>query len=129
MNMADLKEIKKICFKYIESLGELNKIHSVMLYGSAARNYVGGGNQYEDFDLGIFFTKKSPISSTQATPKRIGIYNGKRVETTRSKIPEDADLLEHIHGLMKSKNSSKRWKRIGTEPIILLYPEMKVLQS
>ena len=115
---TELRDIRKICLRYYDT--EKSGIRSIILYGGAAKNYVGQNHEPGDFDLNIFFSKQSLVSSTYGMPKMVGEYNGLEVEVMRNKVPEEMNIEQYV-----KEQDSKRWHRIRDEPIIQIYPNIE----
>jgi hypothetical protein len=125
LQIDDLIGIRDLCLN--EYTKEREDICFIILYGGAAKCFVGKKPDFDDFDINIFFKYSSKTKSTHGTPKRIDeVYKGKKVEIMRNKLKKWQswnDLIDFIE-----RQKSKRWKRIGTETVIGLYPrEIKVI--
>src|SRR5262249_55290393 len=98
-----------------------------------AKFHVGNKQSHNDFDLNVFFRAESVSQqsiSTYGKPKIIpGGYKGKKVEVMRNVYRGLArSPLEAVKEFADA-SQSKRWKRIASEPIIFLYPSVKVLDK
>lgn len=112
----DLYKIKNLCFEEYAKWKE--DICYIILYGSAAKCYIGKKSDYSDFDINIFFKYSSKIKSTQFMPKRCDkLYKGEKVEIMRNKLKEGQSLTDFI-----KQQKSKRWDSIRTETKIKFYP-------
>lgn len=107
-----------MCFDYYAD--EVSNIRSIILYGGAARNFFGHDHTPRDFDLNIFFSNQSGVSSTYGMPKIIGEYGGLEVEVMRNRVPERMSIRQYVEA-----QDSKRWNRIREEPIVQIHPEVK----
>lgn len=118
VTMADLERVRELSLEYYRA--EDSQIRGIIVYGGAARNFTGDDHDPGDFDLNIFFTRRSAISSTYGMPEVIGEYNGLKVEVMRNKVPENLTIREYIHG-----QDSKRWQRIRQDPIVQIFPTIE----
>ncbi|WP_049985147.1 hypothetical protein [Halobellus rufus] len=112
-----LEDLRDLCTEYYRD--EAANIRAVVLYGGAAKNFVGQDHAPGDFDLNIFFSDRSSVSSTYGMPKIIGEYGGLKVEVMRNKVPEEMSIERYVE-----TRGSKRWKRIREEPAVQVYPEI-----
>lgn len=140
-DLNKLKElVEKSAYRFIQDLhlkqslstGQSLSILAIVLYGGAAKYYVGDKDHYNDFDINIFFRSTlypESCISTYGKPKPIEPYNGKKVEVMRN-VPfgyeGDAVAIVKKYAL---RNNSKRWKRISSEPVIFLYPDIQILPN
>jgi len=115
---SDLQDVAEMCVQFYDE--EERNIISIVLYGGAAKNYVGQDHDPGDFDVNMFFSAQSAVPSTYGMPKKIGEHNGLKVEIMRNKIPEEIDVREYVLA-----SDSKRWNRIRQEPAIQIYPTIK----
>lgn len=97
-------------------------IHSIILYGGAAKTYTGEDHNPGDFDLNVFFSTDAEITSTYGMPEIIGTYQGLKVEVMRNRVPENKSIEQYVQ-----QQNSKRWQRIQTEPVIQIFPEIRSL--
>lgn len=109
-----LQEVGEMCVDFYA--GEKEHIISVILYGGAAKNFVGIDHTPGDFDLNMFFSEQSTISSTVGMPKVIGDYSALEVEVMRNRVPEELTVEEYVNA-----QNSKRWERIRNEPVVQVY--------
>lgn len=129
----ELEGLKTLVEDYIgEFLSTKNALYNVLavfLYGSAAKYYVGQKDSHNDFDLNVFFresdTRDSSIS-TYGKPKVIGRYMGKKVEVMRNVYCGSAGSGIEAVKEYAGASSSKRWKRITSEPLIFLSPTFQI---
>ena len=117
---TELRGVRDLCLDYYEN--ETAHIRAIILYGGAAKTYFGHDHIPGDFDLNVFFSKQSNVSSTYGMPENIGEYNGLKVEAMRNKVPDESNIEEYIDTL-----DSKRWQRIRSEPVVQIYPDIKQL--
>ena len=117
---CDLKKVRDMCLEFYGD--EETNIISIILYGGAAKNYVGQEHDPGDFDLNVFLSAQAAIPSTYGMPQKIGEHDGVTVEVMRNKIPEETTVQEYV-----AAQDSKRWDRITEEPIIQLYPSIQRL--
>ncbi len=115
---SDLQQVAEMCVRFYEE--EERNIISIVLYGGAAKNHVGQEHTPGDFDVNMFFSAQSDVSSTYGMPKKIGEYNGLTVEVMRNKIPVEKDVREYVKA-----RDTKRWNRIRKEPTIQIYPTIQ----
>ncbi|WP_313692109.1 hypothetical protein [Halorarum halobium] len=113
-----LMELRKMCISFYND--EKEHIRSIILYGSAARAHLGHGDSPGDFDLNMFFSDKSAISSTHGMPKIIGELDGLEVEVMRNKVADEISIDQYVDA-----QQSKRWKGIQTNPVVQIYPTIK----
>ena len=113
-----LKEIRDRCMEYYSE--EASHIRSIILYGGATRNFSGETHAPGDIDRNIFFSEQSSVSSTYGMPKIIGEYRELEVEVMRNKVPDDMSIEQYVKA-----QSSKRWERIRSEPIVQIYPDIE----
>lgn len=113
-----LAEVRDLCLDFYTE--EKSNIISIILYAGAARNFVEEDHQPGDFDVNIFFTAHSNVSSTYCRPKIIGKISGLDVEVMRNKVPEEIGVIQYVNA-----QDSKRWRRITREPVIQIYPDIE----
>ena len=138
LSADDLAELTARGSRYAEAFLKNNKLetiyrfHSLFLYGSAARYHLGLASGYHDFDIEAVFrtlsdNDKRGFVSTHGKPKNLPPLEGKIVQVMRNVYSgSSADAEAAIRELAASKHS-KRWKSIKANPVILLYPQTRVL--
>ena len=107
-----------MCLNYYN--GEESNIRSIILYGSAAKNFAGNDQMPGDFDLNMFFSDQADVKSTYGMPKIIGEYDDLEVEVMRNKVSDDLSIEQFVES-----QDSKRWQRIKEEPTVQIYPTIE----
>lgn len=118
LNDSELASVRDVCLDHYSR--EETNIRSIILYGGAARNYVGCDHDPGDFDLNVFFSDLANISSTHGRPEIIGEYNGLKVEVMRNKVPDNMTVEQYVKA-----QDSKRWRRIREEPFVQIHPRVE----
>ena len=141
-DLINLKElVEKDAYRFIQKLhlekrlstGQSLSILAIVLYGGAAKYYVGDKDHYNDFDINIFFRSTlypESCISTYGKPAPIEEpHNGKKVEVMRN-VPfgYEGNAVAIVKNYA-SRSNSKRWKRISSEPVIFLYPDIQILPN
>ena len=108
------------------------KVYAILIYGGASKYYLNlEGSRLNDYDINLFFIseKSNTHVSTRGKPKYIDEYEGKRIEVMRNLIIDNPSNFneETFKKFIKNK-TSKRWKSICSQRVILIYPEIRELK-
>lgn len=117
----DLAKIRDMCLKYYDI--DEGQVEAIIVYGGAAKNYVGQDHDPGDVDLNLFYHEEADMTSTAGMPKKIGEYNGLKVEVMRNRIRDGESVKEYM-----ANGRSKRWERIQQQPIVEIYPDIRELE-
>jgi len=119
----DLLSKKELTGKFI--------IDSIILYGSAARHFLGQVNDNRDFDLNIFLIKPTKSKADVRNLNKRGViwnagnYNGKKIEVLYNRLKDGhTNWKEYV-----LKKNSERWNRIINNPILVLHPTRENLKT
>ncbi|UPV75316.1 hypothetical protein M0R89_04430 [Halorussus limi] len=118
LSETNLRRLRDLCLEHYRE--EESNIRSIILYGGAAKNFVGDEHEPGDFDLNVFFSDQASISSTHGRPEIIGEYDDLEVEVMRNRVPDGMSVRQYVEA-----QDSKRWRRIREEPIVCIYPGIK----
>ncbi len=138
MSLArELAELRRRSYDYASGflkarrLTDIYDTFATFLYGSAAQYHLGLCDIYHDFDIEVVLRtlRESNLRSdlsTHGTPVNLPPFNGKTVQIMRN-VYRGTSVDAEIAVRELASSRSKRWKSIKTNPVILLYPEVKTL--
>lgn len=105
------------------------KIDTIILYGSAARHFLGQVNNNRDFDLNVFLRKPNNNDGDVRQLNKRGViwnagsYDNKKVEVLYNLLKDKhADWKDYV-----INKRSERWVRIRNNPILVLFPTLENL--
>jgi hypothetical protein len=126
--LKELDEIKEKVLNYAKTNFPNLQVYAIILYGGACKYHFGiEGSRLNDYDLNLFFISDTMNRrfSNRGRVNLIGEHEGKHIEVWRNLIVDknyefNIEFLKNF--IKKMERSSKRWKTICNNKILLIYP-------